>query len=173
MPLWESCTVVLVNLLFCLKELCFLGVKFFKTGIWLTSFFSELLYSSSRTRLTAAYLSSKSVWRHIIIFLNQSFIWKQKCSQSDFMACFHILAWYIVLEKMSLIRSSILNITPDFIFHLWFYCFSPCLLSLTHLLHVFNPHLKPFIVSCPVVLQVLLWGLCAYTAPSEDCPCRV
>lgn len=86
---------------------------------------------------------------------------------------FHILAWYIVLEKMSLIRSSILNITPDFIFHLWFYCFSPCLLSLTHLLHVFNPHLKPFIVSCPVVLQVLLWGLCAYTTPSEDCPCRV
>lgn len=63
------------------------------------------------------------------------------------MSCFHILAWYIVLEKKSLIKNSILNVTPDFIFHLWFYCFSPCPLSLTHLLHVFNPHLKLSFVS--------------------------
>lgn len=76
---------------------------------------------------------------------------------------------YCIGKKMFLIKSSILNITPDFIFHLWFYCFSPCPVSLTHLLHVFNPCLKPFIASCPIVLQVL----CAYTTPSEDCPCRV
>lgn len=74
---------------------------------------------------------------------------------------------YCIGKKMFLIKSSILNITPDFIFHLWFYCFSPCPVSLTHLLHVFNPCLKPFIASCPIVSQVL----CAYTTPSEDCPC--
>lgn len=54
---------------------------------------------------------------------------------------------YCIGKKKSLIKSSISNVTPDFIFHLWFYCFSPCPLSLTHLLHVFNPHLKLSTVS--------------------------
>lgn len=75
--------------------------------------------------------------------------------------------------KMSLIKSSLLNITPDFNFHLLFYCFSPCSLSLPHILHVFNPPLKTFIASFPIVLQASLWGLHAYTPPSEDCLCGV
>lgn len=76
------------------------------------------------------------------------------------MACFHILAWCIVLEKNSLIKSSLLN---DFNFHLLFYCFSPCPVSLPHMLHVFKPPSTTSTASfSAVVWWSLLWGFHAY-----------
>lgn len=70
---------------------------------------------------------------------------------------------YCIGKKNSLIKSSLLNIAPDFNFHLLFYCFSPCPVSLPHMFNVFKPPSTTSTASFPaVVWWGLLWGFHAY-----------
>lgn len=138
---------------------------------------SNIKHQTDSTALTHSLYYSIDVYRHIIIFWTKVLFENKNVHNLTLWLVF--IFWHGILywKKMSLIKSSLLNITRDFSFHL-FYCFSPCPLSLPHTLLVFNPPLKTFISSsllfCESSSEVSVPTQHSLeTVPAERSPCML